>query len=142
MVKMNKDDEYQYVLAFSEGRYEDAKKCLYKAIICEAKNKEALPWLAGFVQKLGTITFRQGDEVGAVAMYEISELIDVGSLLVKLDYAKFLLKEMGNKTAAINKSQEIIENATLFPFPKSDGDFSSDQYIEAAKRIIDEAMKK
>jgi tetratricopeptide (TPR) repeat protein len=139
---MNKDDEYQYVLAFSEGRYEDAKKSLYKAILCEAKNKDAPPWLAGFVQRLGTITFRQGDEAGALAMYEISELIDVGSLLVKLDYAKFLLKEMGNKTAAISKSQEIIDSATSFSFPESSGDFSSDQYIEAAKRVIDEAENK
>lgn len=138
---MNKDDEYQYVSAFSEGRYEDAKKCLYKAIVCEAKNKEALPLLAGFVQKLGTITFRQGDEVGALAMYEISELIDVGSLLVKLDYAKFLLKEMGNKTAAINKSQIIIDYATSFPFVGNDDDFSSEEYIEAAKRIVDEAKQ-
>jgi len=135
---MNKDDEYQYVLAFSEGRYEDAKKYLYKAIISEAKNKEALPLLAGLVQKLGTITFRQGDEVGAIAMYEISELLDKDSLLAKLDYAKFLLKEMGDKSAALKKSQEIIEYAISFPFVGNDDDFSSEEYIEAAKRIIDE----
>lgn len=135
---MNIDEENQYFLAFSENRYEDAKNCLYKAIISLVKDKEALPWVAGSVQKLGTIAFRQGDEAGAIAMYEISELIDVGSLLVKLDYAKFLLNEMGNKTAAINKSQEIIDYATLFPFPRRDGDFSSDQYIKAAKCVLDE----
>lgn len=130
--------EKDYVIAFSEGRFDDAKRHLIEAI-CAIKKIDAPPVLAGFTQRFGSLLLKQGEALGAIAMYELSETLDAGSLLVKLDYAKFLLREMGDKAAAILKAEELIEAATACPFPGNDYDFSSDEYIEAGKRLIEEA---
>ena len=127
-------DEYKYVLAMSENRFEDAKQYLLGAVIA-AKQVDARPVLSGLAQRLGSISLKQGDKFGAIALYEFSEILDATSLLAKLDYAKFLLDEVGDKVAAEAKCDEIISAATSHPFAGCDDDFSSDEYIEAATRI-------
>ena len=127
--------ENKYVLAMSENRFEDAKQYLLEAVIA-TKQVDARPVLSGLAQRFGSISLKQGDKFGAIALYEFSEALDATSLLAKLDYAKFLLDEVGDKVTAEAKCGEIIATATSHPFPGTDDDFSSDEYIEAATRVI------
>ena len=128
--------QYEYVVALSENRLDDAKKHLVE-MIKAAKTLESRPVLSGLAQRLGSIVLQQGDKYGAIAMYELSEALDKGSLLAKLDYAKFLFNQLGDGVSAQNKCNEIIAEATTNPFEETDDDFGSGMYIEAAKRILD-----
>lgn len=139
-MKMTRNFEYEHVLALSENRLEDAKNSLVAAILA-AKNDNAPSVLAGLTQRFGSLLLKQGEKAGAIVLYELAEVLDTGSLLVKLEYAKFLLRELGERAAAIAKSEEIIAVALSNPFPESAEDFSSEEYIDAAKRILLEATK-
>ena len=128
----------EYVNAVFENRLEDAKQHLIEAIKT-AKERDALPVLAGIAGRFGSILLKQGDKFGAIAFYELSEELDRKSLLPKLEYAKFLLRELGDKNKSISKCKEIIAIASANPFLESDDDFSSDEYIEATQKVLDEA---
>jgi len=128
--------EYEYILALDENRLEDAKASLLLAIRL-AKKVDAAPSVAGLAQKLGTVLWRQGDRRGALACYELSENLDPGSLLAKLHHAQFLCSEVGDRDAAIEKCNEIVAQATDSPFPETEGDFGSSEYIAAAQRVLD-----
>jgi len=131
-------DQYEYAVALSENRLDDAKKHLL-AMIIEAGRLDARPVLSGLAQRLGSILLRQCDKNGAIALYELSVVLDKGSLLSKLEYAKFLLNEVGDNIYAQNKCNEIIMEATTHPFAETDDDFGSEEYIQAAKRIFNNA---
>ncbi|KRC31840.1 hypothetical protein ASE28_11885 [Acidovorax sp. Root219] len=128
--------ELDYVLSMGDKRYEDAKKHLL-TMTSHARQMDSRPMLAGCAQRLGEILFAQGDEAAAIALHEFSEFIDTGSLLAKLDHAKFLAK-MGRHGAAKEKCEQIISIAKETPFAETDADFSSDQYIDAADRVLSE----
>ena len=132
--------QYEHAIALAENRLDDAKKYLVE-MISEARISDSSPVLSGLAQRLGSILLRQGDKYGAIAMYEISEALDKGSLLAKLDYAKFLSNELRDGLSARNKCNEIIAEATSRPFEETDGDFGSEEYIAAAKRILDNLEK-
>ncbi len=128
----------EYIDALADSRFEDAKRHLLVAI-ASVKERGESPVLAGLAQRLGSILLKQGDKLGALGLYEISECLDSESLLTKLDYAKFLMFEMGDTAAAGAKCQGIIASATAKPFPGSDEDFSSEEYAEAAGRLLRES---
>lgn len=132
--------EKAYLEALSTNRLEDAKASLLSGIRV-AKQVDARLVIAGFTQRLGSILWKQGDHNGAMACYEIAETLDQGSLLAMLDYAKFLLSEVGDSSAAEAKCNDIIGQATSNPFPSTDHDFSSDEYIAAARRVLESARK-
>lgn len=125
----------QYMLAASDGRYKDATRFLVEALR-DAKSKKARPVVAGMAQRLGDLLFKQGDRDASLALYEISEELDEGSLLSKLDFAKFLVNDLRDVDLAAQKCREIIDSAVAEPFPESDDDFSSPDYIAAAKRLL------
>lgn len=127
--------ELDFVLAMGDERYKDAKKHLL-SMISHAREIDSAPTLAGCAQRLGEILFAQGDEESAIALHEFSEFIDKGSLLAKLDHAKFLAR-LGKQKAAKEKCEQIISIANDSPFAETDTDFSSEQYGEAARRILD-----
>jgi tetratricopeptide (TPR) repeat protein len=127
----------QYVLAAADGRIEDAKAFLLEALR-DARAKGARPVVAGLIQRLGSLMFAGGDRNSALALYEVSLDLDEGSLLAKLEYAKFLWHEMGEAVLAREKCLEVIQAASSNPFPESDDDFGSDEYAEAANRLLNE----
>jgi hypothetical protein len=126
-----------YVLAAADGRIDEAKAFLLEALR-DAKAKAARPVVAGLIQRLGTLLLTGGDRNSALALYEVSEELDDGSLLVRLEFAKFLWNEMKDGAFASNKCQEIIQKASAHPFPESNEDFSSADYSEAATRLLKE----
>ena len=126
-----------YVLAASEGRIEEAKQFLLVALR-DARVKRAYPVMAGMVQRLGSLLHAGGDRNSALALYEISEDLDEGSLLTRLEHAKFLWKEAHDADLAIKKCIEIVQRASSHPFPGSEDDFSSAEYSEAATRLLTE----
>jgi hypothetical protein len=129
------DGYKEFVIAFGDRRYEDAKSFLLKAILY-AKKTGSDTLLAGFAQRLGLIFLKGGDRASAIVLYELSEALDKGSLLDKLNYAKFLFVEFGDPVLAKQKCLEIIDDANSRPFPESDDDFGSDYYINSAKNIL------
>src|SRR5215210_3662965 len=131
------DGYEQYVLAAADGRIEEAKSYLLQALR-DARAKSARPVVAGLIQRLGTLLLAGGDRSSALALYEASEEIDDGSLLVKLEFAKFLWNEMKDGSLASRKCREIIQIAARNPFPETDGDFSSAEYSTAAWRLLNE----
>ena len=135
MTNVLNEYESSYLAAVSAGQLEEAKGHLLRAIVA-AKEINALAPLAGFAQSFGSVLLKQGDSTGAIAFHELSEALDPGSLLAKLGYAKFLLSEVGNKGAALAKCEEIISAATASPFPSTADDFSSQEYIDAALRVV------
>lgn len=132
--------ELEYLEALHEHRYDEAKWLLLKAIVFE-KQIGVPAMLAGLCQRLGTVMFRQGDQAAALCIYELSEEIDPGSLLCKLEYARFLFQEAGDKDSATKKCMDLIALAQREPFGETDDDFSSEQYIDAAKRILEKIDK-
>lgn len=126
--------ELDFVLAIGDERYNDAKRHLL-TMISHAKEIDSMPFLAGCAQRLGEVLFGQGDEESALALYEFSEVIDKGSLLAKLDHAKFLAR-LGKQEMAKEKCEQIISIANDSPFAESDTDFSSEQYSEAARTVL------
>jgi hypothetical protein len=126
-----------YVLAAADGRIEDAKRHLLVALR-DAKAKNALPVVAGLVQRLGSLLLAGGDRIAALALYEISEELDRGSLLVRLEFAKFLWRGANDRQLAIDKCNEIVESASSHPFPESEDDFGSMEYSESALRLLEE----
>lgn len=108
-------DQYEYIVALSENRIDDAKKYLLEMIF-EARGLGARPALSGLVQRFGSIFLKQGDKYGAIALYELSEVLDKGPLLSKLNYANFILNEVGDGVSARNKCNEVIMEATIHPF--------------------------
>ena len=128
---------YDYLNALGDGRLEDAKRHLLKVIDFE-KGKSTAPVISDIVQKLGLILLRQGDRLSALALYELSESVDADSLLAKLNYAKFLFRDAGDIKGAVAKCEEIIAKANSNPFPESDNDFSSEEYLEAATRLLND----
>lgn len=126
--------ELDYVLSMGDKRYKDAKKYLL-TMISHAREIDSVPALAGCAQRLGEILFAQGDEESAIALHELSEFIDKGSLLAKLDHAKFLAR-LGKQEAAKEKCEQIISIANDSPFAETDADFSSEHYSEAARRVL------
>jgi len=129
------DDEY--VIASVEGRLDDAKRHVLETVIA-AKAEGLGTMISGCAQRLGSVLFRSGDEISSRVLFELSEELDKGSLLAKLDYAKFLIEHVNDRDAALRKCEEIIGEATVRPFEESEDDFSSEQYIEAASRLIRE----
>ncbi|WP_067064973.1 hypothetical protein [Roseateles chitosanitabidus] len=125
-----------YVLAIAEGRLEDAKTHLFDALTSLGPGAEAVR--SGISQRLGSILLKQGDTVTAMALYELSEALDEGSLSAKLQHAKFLFRELGDRTAAELKCEEVAEIARATPFPDSDDDFGSEGYLQAVRRLIAE----
>ncbi len=130
-----------YVLATLEGRIEDAKKLLLIALLDE--NSRHSPSIkAGIIQRLANLLFGDGDISSARILYCISEDIDPGSLLAKYEHAKFLLEEISDTHATIEKCDEIIRIAHEKPFLETDDDFSSEQYINAANNLKLSAISK
>ena len=126
--------------ALAAGRLEDAKVHLLSEITtAKAANSPAM--LAGFAQRLGSVLLRQGDRVSAIALYELSECLDPGSQLARLDYAKFLLNELGDLPAAAMRAEAILAELKNAPFAETDNDFSSDHYIAAAESVLTSATK-
>lgn len=123
-----------YVQALSLGRLDEAKACLLLAL-SSARAVNAEPVVAGVVQRFGELCFSQGDNTTAIFLYEISECLDQNSLLVRLDYAKFLAEKIKDKPGAYKKCNEIIEMARNNPFPETDDDFGSQEYLDAALRV-------
>jgi hypothetical protein len=133
--------EKEYVLALAKGELETAKQHLCIAI--SAANEMHSPTvLSGLAQRLGSLLLKQGDLLTARALYELSENLDSTSLLARLDYAKFLWNEIKDRQEALAKANSVIEIATQNPFPESEDDFSSEDYIKGAKRLIAEIEKK
>jgi hypothetical protein len=96
--------------------------------------------LAGLAQKLGAILFKQGDKASAMAIFELSENLDPGSLLAKLHYARFLLHEANDPQAAASKAQALLALIEIAPFAETEDDFGSEQYGDAAHRLLAEAQ--
>ena len=63
-------------------------------------------------------------------------MLDPGSLLAKLEFAKFLHYKIGDNSAAVDKCNELILQTSQSPFDASTHDFSSTDYLEAAKRLL------
>ena len=124
--------EFDLVSAIAEGRLEDAKvHLLVEIAVAKAAGSAAM--LAGLAQKLGTIAFKQGDKASAIAIYEFSENLDPGSLLAKLQYARFLLQEANDPQAAASKTQALLALIETAPFAETEDDFSSERItVEAA----------
>jgi hypothetical protein len=128
----------EFVLAEAENRLDDAKSHLLVAIASIKNKSEAKPAIAGIAQQFGDICFLQSEKINSIFLYEISEILDPGSLLAKLDYAKFLFRKIQDKKQANFKCDEIIEQAQSFPSQETESDFSSEQYIDAALRLKQE----
>jgi hypothetical protein len=96
-----------YVEALAADRLDDAKTLLLSKIaVAKAANSPAM--LAGLAQRLGSVLLKQGDRTSALALYELSECLDSSSILAKLDYAKFLLNEVGDRAAASAKANIVL----------------------------------
>jgi hypothetical protein len=129
-----------YVEAVADGRLDDAKTHLLSEI-ATAKAASSPAMLAGIAQRLGSVLLKQGDQTSAIALYELSECLDSTSMLAKLDYAKFLLNEVGNRSAAAAKAELILAMTCSAPFPGTHDDFGSDEYADAAQRLLAKATE-
>jgi hypothetical protein len=127
----------EYVRAAADGEIQEAKRHLLVALR-EARARGARPVIAGLIQRLGVLLLEGGDKYSALALYEVSEDLDPGSLLAKLEFAKFLANELHEGRRAQEKCREIINAAKRNPFAESSDDFGSDEYIAAAQRLLDE----
>jgi hypothetical protein len=76
-----------------------------------------------------------------MAIYEFSENLDPGSFLAKLHYVRFLLQEANEPQAAALKAQALLELIEIAPFAETEGDFSSEQYGDAAGRVLADAQR-
>jgi hypothetical protein len=124
----------QYVLAVAANQLDDAKLHLLEALT-DANDAHSLPMKAGIAQRLARVLAQQGDAISAKILYALSEDIDSGSLLAKLEHAKFLNNQPESSEDVIKKCDEIIYQANLHHFEETDDDFSSAQYIEAASNL-------
>lgn len=127
----------EYVHAAADGRVEEAKRHLLVALR-EARARGARPVIAGLIQRLAILLAKDGDRVSALALYEVSEDLDAGSLLAKLEFAKFLVNELREFDLAEQKCHEIIDIAARHPFAETEEDFGSSEYAAAAQRLLDE----
>jgi hypothetical protein len=114
----------EYIQSLLDNRLDDAKYYLIVAITA-IKHDCAAAACSGIAQQFGEICLAQGDKHSAIFLHELSEILDQGSLLAKLDYAKFLYNKMHDKKRASAKCDEIIHQAQKYPFQKTDDDFSS-----------------
>ena len=126
-----------YVHAAADGRIDDAKHHLLIALR-EARALAAKPVIAGLIQRLGVLLWKGGDKASALALYEISEDLDAGSLLTRLEYAKFLANELSEGHLATMKCRDIIDEAGRRPFAETADDFGSADYAAAAQRLLEE----
>jgi hypothetical protein len=126
--------KYEYIEAVWDGRTDDAKHHLL-ASIAEAGKDGFEAVRVTLAQNFGNLCFAQGDELTAIFIYEISEFLDKGSLLAKLNHAKFLFQKIKDKKKSINKCDEIIKNAQEHPFPSTDEDFGSQEYLNYALQL-------
>jgi tetratricopeptide (TPR) repeat protein len=91
---------------------------------------------ADLLQRIGTLEFELGRPELARACFEQAEQRDPGSLLVQIQSAKFLAQRIGDQAGARAKCEAVIAKARSAPFPESDEDFGSDDYIAMAMSLL------
>lgn len=84
---------------------------------------------------IGKLFFLEGNLLEALHHYELSEKVDPQSLMPKYLFAKFLVENLKDKHLANQKCDEIISIANSYPFPESEDDYGSSDYIRMATEL-------
>jgi tetratricopeptide (TPR) repeat protein len=134
-MKFSESADYMlYIDAKARGDIFSAKRAIEMCIVTpEFRSNRAQH--AYLLQLMGKLYFDSGNTTEALQHYHRAEDVDPESLLVKLFFAKFLVEQLNDKQSAIAKCEQIISLALENPFPESDDDFGSAEYIEKAKTL-------
>jgi tetratricopeptide (TPR) repeat protein len=105
LIKLSEIPEYRdYGAAIAEGDYERAKRNLIKCIEIATQAEEP-EIVALLLQFMGDTEYAAGNKSAAIDSYMKAELTDQESPLIRLHFAKFLLRA-SNPVAAIQKCDE------------------------------------
>ncbi len=104
----------------------------------EEKNEIADFEIAALYQWFGNVLFDSGDTKRALEKYFESIRIAPDCFLTKLKYAEFLATKIKDNELASSLLFEIIDECEARPFSETKYDFSSDYYLKAAKKILND----
>ena len=131
-MKFSDNQNYlEYMDHYAHEHYELARFAIYRCIE-DLKTSPNSIQLSELLALTGKLFFMEGNVREAIHQYELSEAADSESLLPKYFFAKFLGEFLKDHIRAIQKCDEIIYFATRFPFPNTEDDYGSDDYINMA----------
>ena len=134
-MKYSENPNYaQYMNLYAAGNLAGAKKALL-ACVADFANSGSSAQRADILQRIGGIDFELGDAESALRLYRESEAVDPDSLLAVFYFAKFLAEKVRDFAAAKAKCDEVISRATANPFPESEEDFASEEYVRMATKL-------
>jgi tetratricopeptide (TPR) repeat protein len=130
----------EYINQYASEQYKVARLAILRCIDelkAESASTDYPAQMSFLLQKTGDLFFLEGQTQEALSHYELSVLTDPDSLLAKYYFAKFLVEKVRDNDAALKKCDEIISIATDSPFPESDDDYGSSDYIKMAIELKD-----
>ena len=134
-MKYSENANYQrYMSSYAEGDLVAAKAALL-ACASDFEQSGAAAHRADLLQRIGSIEHQLGDTEAALQCFRSSEALDPESLLVRIQFAKFLAEKVNDKQAALAKCDEIVSRARANPLPESESDYGSDEYAQMAEAI-------
>jgi len=132
-VKFSENGQYlKYMAAFADGKYEAARTALEE---CLKDFSETTYQRAFLLQRLGEISFLEGHEDQCISYFQSAEAADATSLQPRHAFAEFLARRLKRFDDAVKKCDEILLNATAFPFEETEEDLGSDYYIARANEL-------
>ncbi len=141
-MRYTQTQEYlEYISHRAAGDFKSALRSLKQCMEAPAVLSDPIEH-AGLLQMIGSVLFEMGETEEALSHYDQSERRDPASLLMPYLHAKFLAEKLGRFREAIAKCDAIIARAEEKPFPKSEGDFSSEQYVRVASSLKKECIRR
>jgi hypothetical protein len=134
-MKFSENQNYlEYMDHYAHERYELARLAIYRCIedLNIAPNSTQMSEL---LELTGKLFFLEGNVQEALVQYELSEQADPDSLLAKYFFAKFLGENLKDIHWANQKCDEIISIANSYPFPESEDDYGSSDYVRMASEL-------
>lgn len=133
-------DYLKYGACMARDDLEGAKSALQKCLDDPRLNSDPIKH-SDLLRRMGELQFDFGHKAEALWYFRAAEEADPQSLLMKLYFARFLARKMGDKEAAISHCELILSIARQRPFPKSEDDFGSDEYAYQAEELKQTLMR-
>jgi tetratricopeptide (TPR) repeat protein len=129
-----------YGRAFAYGNYRKSLDYLLD-FVSENQKEFELCERADMIQRIGDAYYHLGDIGLALFFYQLGMDCDRGSLLPKLQFAKFVGRRLKNIDHAIQICNEIISLAEANHQNASEEELGSEWYIRNANELIDELKR-